>query len=36
MLMHNTNGTWEETILAQNEQNDGQAQITIPNSEEQF
>ena len=34
MLMHNTNGTWEETILAQNEQNDGQAQITIPNAEE--
>ena len=34
ILMHNTNGTWEETILAQNEQNDGQAQITIPNTEE--
>ena len=34
ILMHNTNGTWQETVLAQNEQNDGQALITIPNSEE--
>ena len=32
--MYNKNGTWEETILAQNEQNDGEAQITIPNTEE--
>ena len=32
--MHNTTGIWEETMLAENEENDGEAEINIPNIDE--
>ncbi len=34
ILLHNTNGNWEETILAENEENDGEAEVSIPNIDE--
>ena len=34
ILMHNTTGIWEETMLAENEENDGEAEINIPNIDE--
>ena len=34
ILMHNTTGVWEEIMLAENEENDGEAEINIPNLDE--